>query len=301
MISRNIPRPNRSATTAPTVNDDITGGYAVGSIWNDVTNDISYECLDNTDGAAVWQKRIAGPTSSTDETIMRWDGTDGNTVQDGTTAENDNGIVTQSGQSVSRMSLITANQTIPDTAITRVMFNNDTFDVQSETNITTKTGTADATEASKLHDADGGFAASDVGAWIWNTTDDTYTQVSGFVDSGELNLADNIMVDTEGYILYHATFTATVDGLYLIIPKLKLVDGGADKSIIGYVYVNGSSQMQTIGYSPFATADPNTQPIVAVELSANDVVDIRAYQNNGAVADLWAGASYTTCSIIKVA
>jgi len=68
---------------------------------------------------------------------------------------------------------------------------------------TRKTGTADATEAYKLHDADGGFAASDVGATVWNTTDGTYTTVLAYVDSGELTLLDNIMADTETYILYH--------------------------------------------------------------------------------------------------
>jgi len=42
------------ATQAPTVNNDIDEGYAVGSRWVDVTNDKEYVCLDNTDGAAVW-------------------------------------------------------------------------------------------------------------------------------------------------------------------------------------------------------------------------------------------------------
>lgn len=42
-------------TAAPTVNDDTTEGYAVGSRWIDVTNDKEYVCLDATDGAAVWK------------------------------------------------------------------------------------------------------------------------------------------------------------------------------------------------------------------------------------------------------
>ena len=45
---------NITATAAPGVNDDVTGGYSAGSIWTDVTNDKSYVCLDATDGAAVW-------------------------------------------------------------------------------------------------------------------------------------------------------------------------------------------------------------------------------------------------------
>jgi len=42
------------ATTAPTVNEDSGDGYAVGSIWCDVTADKGYICLDATVGAAVW-------------------------------------------------------------------------------------------------------------------------------------------------------------------------------------------------------------------------------------------------------
>ena len=42
------------ATTAPTVNDDVTGDYGPGSFWGDETNDKAYVCLDGTAGAAVW-------------------------------------------------------------------------------------------------------------------------------------------------------------------------------------------------------------------------------------------------------
>lgn len=45
---------NYDATAAPTVTDDASGGYAVGSVWVDVTNDNSYELVDATAGAAVW-------------------------------------------------------------------------------------------------------------------------------------------------------------------------------------------------------------------------------------------------------
>jgi outer membrane protein assembly factor BamB len=54
-------RNNYAGTTAPAVTDDLNVdylGYQVGSIWNDTTNDISYICLDNSNGAAVW-KRIS--------------------------------------------------------------------------------------------------------------------------------------------------------------------------------------------------------------------------------------------------
>jgi len=47
---------NTSATSAPTVNDDNTQGYAVGSLWvNTSTGDI-YHLKVSTTGAAVWQR-----------------------------------------------------------------------------------------------------------------------------------------------------------------------------------------------------------------------------------------------------
>ena len=41
--------------TPPTINDDFTQGYTIGSIWaNNLTNRI-YTCTDSTPGAAIWQ------------------------------------------------------------------------------------------------------------------------------------------------------------------------------------------------------------------------------------------------------
>lgn len=50
---------NYAATTAPTVNDDSSAGYTVGSTWIDIANDAAYVCLDASTGAAVWS-RITG-------------------------------------------------------------------------------------------------------------------------------------------------------------------------------------------------------------------------------------------------
>lgn len=40
---------------APTVNDDANDGYEVNSIWTNTTTDISYICVDNTVGNAIWK------------------------------------------------------------------------------------------------------------------------------------------------------------------------------------------------------------------------------------------------------
>ena len=45
---------NLVATTNPGVGDDDVDGYAVGSIWLNVTDQIEWRCMDATTGAAVW-------------------------------------------------------------------------------------------------------------------------------------------------------------------------------------------------------------------------------------------------------
>ena len=54
LAATNVVKCNFAANTAPTVDNDIDEDYTVGSRWLDVTNDKSYVCLDNADGAAVW-------------------------------------------------------------------------------------------------------------------------------------------------------------------------------------------------------------------------------------------------------
>lgn len=46
---------NFNATTAPTSSNDNTQGYEVGSVWVNLTTDISYTCVDASTSAAVWR------------------------------------------------------------------------------------------------------------------------------------------------------------------------------------------------------------------------------------------------------
>ena len=47
---------NFDATTNPGVTDDISAGYTVGSRWINTTAGTIWNCVDNTNGAAVWKK-----------------------------------------------------------------------------------------------------------------------------------------------------------------------------------------------------------------------------------------------------
>ena len=53
-----VVKSNLSATTDPVVTSDAAAGYAVGSIWINVTLDKVFICVDSTNGAAVWRSFI---------------------------------------------------------------------------------------------------------------------------------------------------------------------------------------------------------------------------------------------------
>jgi len=55
-LGSRVKKSNLEAVATPTINDDITAGYAVGSLW--IYNGSLYVCLDNTAAAAVWDKVI---------------------------------------------------------------------------------------------------------------------------------------------------------------------------------------------------------------------------------------------------
>jgi len=106
---------------------------------------------------------------------------------------------------------------------------------------TPNAGTADATEANKLHDADGGFVATDVGKIVHNTTDDTYTEVTAYVDGGELTLRDNIFVSGEAY----------------------------DLDIFSYWYYNGSAWVPVPGSTAISNSHYNDVESGLVEFTEN--------------------------------
>lgn len=88
LIDSGGPLNNLAATGAPAVTNDVDEGYGVGSLWIDVSNDNSYICSDNTDGAAVWtQIDAAGSSNIVDDTTPQLGGqldVNGNAIGDGT-------------------------------------------------------------------------------------------------------------------------------------------------------------------------------------------------------------------------
>lgn len=64
----NVVKCKFDAAVSPTVDNDIDEGYTVGSGWYDITNDKSYVCLDNTDGAASWLETGVTPSTAVTKT-----------------------------------------------------------------------------------------------------------------------------------------------------------------------------------------------------------------------------------------
>jgi hypothetical protein len=97
-------------------------------------------------------------------------------------------------------------------------------------------GTADATEAYMLHDADGGFSANDVEKRLDNTADATDTDVVAFIDSGQLRLKDDIFVNGNTYDLYDSW-----DAWY------------TDDSGTTWTHVEGVTQVDNLQYNDITT------------------------------------------------
>jgi len=195
----------------------------------------------------------------------------------------------------------TSSQVIPSggAAAKTISFNSEDFDIQNEFDSSVKSGTADATEAFKLHDADGGFAASDVGKTVWNKIDNTYTTVAAYVDDGELTLTDDIMADTETYDLFFSRYTATAAGKYMVVMKIRL-DALADEKYAQIdIRKNGVEVSRAVVHASSITAlHPTT--LCSVNMAALDYLDAAVYHNKGSDANLTVGLSISYFYIQKM-
>lgn len=84
-------RHNFSASSVPSVNDDDTLGYAVGSAWVNVLTDRMWILVDASTGAAVWLELrggdVVGPASAVDGELPVFDGVTGRLLKAGAAAE----------------------------------------------------------------------------------------------------------------------------------------------------------------------------------------------------------------------
>jgi len=173
------------------------------------------------------------------------------------------------------------------------------YDGLGEFDSSAKTGTADATEANKLHDADGGFAVGDVGAQVWNTTDDTYAVVTAFIDSGELTLSANIMVSGEAYTLYHNRFVATTAGYYIVHAGLLISSIPTNKDIILAILRNSAfyTEYQTQGRGGYWSG---SQVSDIVPLDAGGFIQMGVYNADGVKHAIYNTSYFTYLAIHRL-
>ena len=181
-----------------------------------------------------------------------------------------------------------------------VLYDTESWDTGGDMDVTVRTGTADATQANKLHDADGGFEAGDVGAWIWNTTDNTYTVVTAFVDAGELTLSADIMVNGEGYKLYRSWFICPADGKYFVTTVVAwptLADGVSyglhiDKNLVNVAALYS----HTMGAASYGAATLSE----IIDASASDKITVAAIQVAGVVEAMVGNAASVYFSVHRL-
>lgn len=213
----------------------------------------------------------------------------------------DAGILSLAKQSSAYAKRATAVQSVPTATTAKIHFNSELSDVQNEFDSSHKTGTADATLADHLVD-DGAaqFAAADVGATVWNTTDDTYTTVTAYNDAGDLTLDDDIFVNGEDYDIFHSEFTATVAGTYLCVAAVRLVTMTDGKYGQIRIMKNDTAPPLVSNYCHAAiTLSISAVAVVTADLAANDTIGVEAYHNNGNVRDVSTSGTYL--SVYKLA
>ena len=180
-----------------------------------------------------------------------------------------------------RASRITSTQSILTNAYIRLFFNSEDYDLNSNFDITSKSGTATATLANHLVDSAAAFVAADVGRVVWNTTDNTYARITVVNSATDVTIDTDIMVNTEAYTIFDSRFTAPISGIYIITGNVvweSLADGTANFIAIRKNYTVELAQSSTI---IGAIGVPLLSIATIAQLAINDIVTLDIYQNTG--------------------
>lgn len=123
---------------------------------------------------------------------------------------------------------------------TVVILDVEVFDTDNEFSNSQKTGTTTAAAANKLIDTTlNQFTESDVGKWVYNSTDKLYQKVIGFVSSSELTLAGNIFpTSPKAYRVFESKFVASKAGYYFVSGTVRLSLGTDQKAVGLRLFLN---------------------------------------------------------------
>jgi hypothetical protein len=295
-----------NATAAPAVGDDSDDGYAVNSVWSDVTADKSYICVDSTVGAAVW-KEISPLSKVTAKT----------TTATLTLAEEGVILVSAAGGAYT----VTLPTAVGHTGLTYHFIKTDanytlitlaangaqTFNYESST------GAPVATYA-RLNTYCAEVTVVSDGA-NWQCINERLGQVPEcwvYLSADQLNLSSGLFtlvtLDTESYDIgsnFNTStykFVAPIPGKYQILGEVAWLGATvvADKIYDGAIYKNGAA----IGYTNAHSSNTqylNNSITLVDTLAINDFIQLYAY-NYAEVntVDLDGGMASVTRMLVKL-
>lgn len=201
---------------------------------------------------------------------------------------------------VSARAYQTNAQTLERIKELQVLLDTENWDTGTDMDITVRTANCDATQAFKLHDADGGFEAGDAGATVWNTTDDTYAMVSAFVDSGELTLDTDIMVNGEGYKLFRSWFVCPDDGKYLVCGGVRFAGLGNAVTMLLSLRKNNTGIAAANTFALGAAVGAGMVTAEIMDCTAGDKITMYTYHSDAAAEALSAGSHKVFMSVHRL-
>lgn len=191
---------------------------------------------------------------------------------------------------------ITTTQAILHNLFTRVILNSTDFDPNNNLDITIRTGTATSTLANHLVDTGATFGTSDVGAKVWNTTDNTYAIVTARNSATDVTLDTDIMVIGETYTMYASKFVCPIDGVYSVKGSISfeaLVDACY---AVARIMKNHTTMIAQQGGLTGGPGTVDLEASVIDQFAANDIITLEVYQTSGVTKNLIA-AENTSLSI----
>ena len=208
-------------------------------------------------------------------------------------------------QSRSKAYLSGAQQTIPSSHVSgtshKVILDAEAYDEQNEMNIILSTGTTTSTTANKLVDSGATFSTDGiiVGAWVWNTTDDTYAEVTAIDSETTLSIDADIMVSGEGYKVYNSRLTIKKAGYYAIVGGVVHLSPVADKKMTAEIYKNGAAICYNQAHTSI-TDSIGLQTVVYTDLAANDYLELMSLHKYEVVKNIYNAERGTFLSVHRL-
>ncbi|MHA2012789.1 MAG: hypothetical protein ACTSWG_10520 [Candidatus Helarchaeota archaeon] len=270
--------------------DDSNNITGVNQLDIDSANGVDVNPGSDTDADLLTVGVSGAPTIKWDESEDKFDLNKGINIAGTLNISNNSGIKAYNN----------TQQNMPSNEFIRLLLDAEDYDTLNEFDNTTKTGSADGTVANHLQDdTNSQFTEDDIGRWVWNTTDDTYTTITAFNDAGDVTLSDDIFANGENYIIYDGTFTVSEDGLYLMVVNITIAGNTNGDRIVTRLLKGPTALAQSVYYLT-GTNNPSLAPIIQIKnLSAGDVIDVEI--NNQTNSDQTiTGARDTYLQIVKI-